>query len=66
VSSTIVSTRRRPNPLPAEEKGKRESQERFIERQARRRLIEEAKVTTEVDVDGREWTVCRLADSFAD
>jgi hypothetical protein len=63
VTAFTVSPRRRPAPLPAREKGRRESQERFEERQARRKLIEEAEVSVEI-IDGREWTVRKLGDSY--
>jgi hypothetical protein len=64
VPSITVSKRRRPNALPPEEKGTRESQTRFEARMARREQIADAEVTTEVDDQGREWTVRKLADSF--
>jgi hypothetical protein len=66
MSSFVISTRRRPNALPPTEKGKHESQARFEARMVLRAQIAEAKVTVEVDEDGREWTVRRLRDSFAE
>ena len=63
VPALTVSITRRSYRLPAKRKGRHESQERFEARQARRKLIEEAEVSVEW-IDGREWTVRRLGDSF--
>jgi len=59
-----VSPKRRPAPLPAKERGRKESQARFEARQARRKQIEQAEVAVEM-IDGREWTVRKLGDSFS-